>query len=97
MVDVKSGKVKSESLCKRVSENLFSIATSVAKVQAHEVRLKVKSESLCKRVSENLFSIATSVAKVQAHEVRLKLKAENFVSEQNAKFALAFIASATVV
>ena len=57
----------------------------------------MRGESLCKRVSENLFSIATSVAKVQAHEVRLKVKAENFVSEQNAKFALAFIASATVV
>ena len=42
MVDVKSGNVKSESLCKRVSENLFSIATSVAKVQAYEVRLNVK-------------------------------------------------------
>ena len=51
MVDVKSGKVKSESLCKRVSENLFSIATSVAKVQAHEVRLKLKTLSANKTQS----------------------------------------------
>ena len=41
----KSESGNGESLCKRVSENLFSIATSAAKVQAYEVRLKVKAES----------------------------------------------------
>ena len=40
-VKAENGKLKGENLCKRVSENLFSIATSAAKFQAHAVWLKL--------------------------------------------------------
>ena len=39
------GKVKGENLCKRVSENLFSIATSAAKFQSHVMWLKLVQAS----------------------------------------------------